>query len=282
MKVMYVKEDDKPSFFKRLLRIIKVQDNKIIIQPIQDNYNSKYIKRVVKRIQKICKKKNVANIVLSKKLKTNKELVSQIDENSIHIFDGKWLFNYMAFEAIDFALQEKKIKKETTEVSILTKNITQYAIETIKILAKEYKRVNVVTNNISQFKYLESKIYNEYGIMITITNNKRKSLLNSRVILNFDFPKELLNKYSIFDEAIVLNVQGNMELTRKRFNGCVFNDYEIFSTRMYDFFDMCLINEFWVKDLFEAEIYRRDSFYNIRQDIVRGQFKIKKLYHKIH
>ncbi|MBR3249963.1 MAG: hypothetical protein IKF83_04670 [Clostridia bacterium] len=277
IKAFFVKEADKLNILKHIFNVIDIHNNELIMQPLKDNLKQRKINRITRKIVKICKKKNVASIVLSKRLKSNQELVNEIIENNIHVFNGRWLFNYMAYDAVEYILQQNGRKKEKTEISILTNNLTHPSIETIKMLVKEYKRVNVVTNNIDKFKYLENKIYNEYGIMITVTNNKRKSLQKSEIILNFDFSKELLNKYNIYDEAIIINIQGNMKITKKRFNGLNLNDYEIWSTKAYDYFEIGKINDFDLKDLLEAELYRRDSFYNIRQDIVKGHFKIKNL-----
>lgn len=278
IKAFYIKEADKPSIIKQILNTVKTQNNELIIQPIKEKHTQKHIEKMAVKINKICKKKHVQNIVLSKKLQTNQELQTAIISNKINIFDGRWIFNFLAYETIDFIIQKMNRKKEETEVSILTNDITYQAIETIKMLVKEYKRVNIVTNNINKFKYLENKIYNEYGIMITVTNNKRKSLTKSEIILNFDFSKELLNQYNIYDEAIIINIQGNMQIKKKRFNGLNINDFEITSTREEDYFELQKLKEFYLKDLLEAMLYRKDSFYNIRQDITRGHFKIKELY----
>ena len=51
--------------------------------------------------------------------------------------------------------------------------------------------------------------------------------MKSQIILNIDFPKELINKYNIQDEAIIVNVKGTVKINKKRFNGLNINDYEI-------------------------------------------------------
>ncbi len=97
----------------------------------------------------------------------------------------------------------------------------------IRKIAKEYKRVNIITNHISKFKNIEKQILENEGIMITVVNNKRKSLVKAKIILNVDFPTELINKYNIYEEAIIINLQGNVKINSKRFNGININDYEI-------------------------------------------------------
>ena len=278
IKAYYIKEADKLNIIKQLLNLVEIKNNELIIQPIKPKTKQKKIIKLATKIKKKCTKKNVSSIVLSKNLQNNKELKQAIIENNLNIFDGRWLFNFMAYETIDYIVQKTNRKKEITEVTILTSNITHQAIETVKMLVKEYKRVNIVTNNISKFKYLETKIYNEYGVMITVTNNKRKSLAKSEIILNFDFSSEMLSQYNIYDKAIIINIHKCIQIKKKRFNGICVNNYEVSSTRADDYFELTKLKEFYLRDLLEARLYRNASFLNIRQDLVRGHFVIKELY----
>ena len=110
------------------------------------------------------------------------------------------------------------MKKEKLNVSILVNDVEDYVLENIKLIVRKYKRVNIVTNHLEKFKKLEKEIFEKDGIMVTVTNNKKKSLTKSNVILNYDFPTELINKYKIYDEAIILNVKQNVSISSKRFN----------------------------------------------------------------
>ena len=104
-------------------------------------------------------------------------------------------------------------------ISFLINDLTEVEFENIKIFAKKYKTVNIVTNHIEKFKKLENDLVEEDGIIITITNNKKKSLMKSHIILNIDFPRELLNKYMIKDDSIIVNIREKVKINKKRFNG---------------------------------------------------------------
>ena len=277
IKVFYIKKDDKPNRLKTILNLIKVNNNEMILP-----YNLKQEKThiIAKKINKICQKTNTTNIVLAKDLKTNENLIKRINNYNLHIFDGRWLFGYMAYETIDYIINKLNKKKSETEISILINVPTKEVLETIKILAKEYKRINIITNHIAKFKRLEEKLYNKDGIMIVVSNNKKRSLANAEIILNFDFVKENLNKYNIYDEAIIINIEGDMKISKKRFNGINVNNYEISSIRENDNFSVDKLNTYSLKDLVEAELYREDSFKNIRRDVQKGMYCIKELYGK--
>ena len=199
IKAYYIKEDDKPNIIKQLVNYIKVQDNYIIIQPIKKELGNNYLNKISKKIKTICTKKSVQHVVISKELQKRKEFLQYIYAYNINTFDGKWLVNYMAYEAIDFIMQKTHSKKEETEIFISVNNITNEVLENLKLFVKDYKRINIVTNRINEFKYLEKKIYDEYGMMLTVTNNKRKSLEKAKLILNFDYNYHFKNAlYYIF------------------------------------------------------------------------------------
>ena len=63
--------------------------------------------------------------------------------------------------------------------------------------------------------------------MININNNKRKGLINSTIVINVDFPEELMNKYFIKDDATIVNLEENIKIYRKKFIGKIINDYKI-------------------------------------------------------
>ena len=84
-----------------------------------------------------------------------------------------------------------------------------------------------MTNNINYFKPLKEKLWDEDGIIITLTNNKKKALSKSNIILNVDFSEEVINRYIIFDEAILINLEEEIKIRKKRFCGKIINDYKI-------------------------------------------------------
>ena len=99
--------------------------------------------------------------------------------------------------------------------------------------------MGIVTNHISTFKRIEEKLYRNNGILITVTNNRRRSLLKSNIIINVDFPKELLNKFTINDNATIINIEEESKIKKKRFCGKVINNYEINVIDYKEYNDWC-------------------------------------------
>ena len=263
----YIIENNNIKFIDKL-KCFTRKDNKILVNFDLNRFN----KRKTKKILKILNKHSVKNVVLSKETQKNEILINYLNSNNVNIFNGRWLEKYLAYEIIKYILVKKNIKKEETEIAILINQIDEVSTENIKLFAKEFKRVNVVTNHIEKLKKIEENIFDEFGIMITITNNKKKSLKNAKIILNMDFPEELINKFNIYDEAIILNLDGNAKINKKRFSGLNINNYEI---ALND--DDYLSEEFYIRDIFESQIYKKTTFKNIRKEIKEKGVNIEQL-----
>ena len=218
-----IQETDKPKKIHKIFNIVELEQNRVIL-PITKSeiengkLSQKKAQILAKNIVKKLKNAIGNNVILSKEIKKQKNLVNYLYSQNMNIIDGKWLFGILSDEAITYVVNKKKMKKEKLNVSILVNDVEDYVLENIKLIVRKYKRVNIVTNHLEKFKKLEKEIFEKDGIMVTVTNNKKKSLTKSNVILNYDFPTELINKYKIYDEAIVLNVKQNVSISSKRFN----------------------------------------------------------------
>ncbi len=272
--MFYIQKNDKPNFIERKLGILKVIDNTIII-PIEKDIEEKKMERMAIRTRKIIQKhSNSKKVVLSKQIKKELTYLNYLNTYGLEIQDGRWLFEILLPDVIEYIIQKKNIEK--INISILVNDLTDIEYENIKILARKYKNINIVTNHIEKFKRLEKDLEEKEGIILTITNNKKRSLMKSTIILNIDFPKELINKFNIKEDAIVVNVRGNIKITKKRFNGLNISDYEIdFRNDKKDL--KAFSNNYFLKDLYESELYKKQQICNIKEKIKLDKVIIKKL-----
>ena len=268
MKTFYIEKMDKHSF--TLLKTKIQNDNFKIYADLEKGKN---IRKVIKKLIK-CEAKNV---VLSRGLCENKNFINALNSNNIKIFDGRWLEKYIFFELLDYVIRQNGLKKEEIEIAITTNEITDISIEIIKELAKQYKRLTVVTNHIDKLRKIEKEIYEKNGILIVISNNEKKSLIRPKIILNLDFNQEVLNRYKINENAIIINLEGNMRIYAKRFNGLNINDYEIEVGREEAIWRENM-QKFKVKDLLEANLYMKDTFQHIRSKIAKNKVSIKEVF----
>lgn len=269
----YIQENDKPRLIERLFDIVKVEENKIIIPAGKKQL--KKIDKYAKKTIKILDKSNSQKVVLSKKIKQQEVYMNYLNAHNYIIVDGKWLFKMLIFEVIEYVIDKKFKEKKDVSISILTNDISEMTIYIINNLAKKYKDMKVVSNHIEKLKKIEEKVMENEGILIHISNNKRKVISNIDIVLNLDFPTELINRYRINNEAIIINFNGNVKIKDKRFNGLNINDYEIEWKNAP--FEKETINKFFMKDLYETEIYQKQPIEKTLFQIKKDKIKIKEL-----
>lgn len=268
MKTLFIEKMDKP--FMAIQKIKIEQDNCKIYLNLEKEKN---VKKLIKKLEK----NEVISVVLSKEFYESKNLINALKANGINIFNGRWLEKYLAIQILDYIVMQKNIKKEETEIAITVNQITDLSIELIRKIAKQYKRVTVVTNHIEKLRKIEKEIYDKDGILIVISNNQKKSVSKTQIILNIDFNKEVLNRYKINENAIIINLEGDMKINDKRFNGININDYEIEVGREEAIWRPNM-SSFKTKDLLEASLYMKDTFESICSRISKNKVNIKELY----
>lgn len=272
--MFYIEKNDKPNWLEKKLNLIRIQDNTILL-PITKEIGNKKIEILAQKTRKsIQKYSNSKKIVLSKEMYNEQIYLNYLNTYGLEIQDGRWLFEILLPDTVEYIIDKKKIEK--TNISIMINDLTDIELENIKILAKKYKNINIVTNHIEKFRKLEKQLDENEGIIITITNNKKKSLMKSQIILNIDFPQELINKYSIYDDAVIVNLKGNIKINKKRFNGLNINNYEI-NFRFDKQNNKALNNKYYLKDLYQSELYKRQKISEIKKQIKNDKVVIKNL-----
>ena len=272
--MVYIEKNDKPNFIEKILNLIRVKENTIILPINEKMTENKIEKLAMKTYKKITKISNSKKIVLSKEMKEEEKYINYLNTYGMEISDGRWLFEILLTDIVKYITEKQKIEK--VNISILINDLTDIEFNNIKILAQKYNMINIVTNHIEKFRKLENQLKEE-GIIITITNNKKKSLMKSNIIVNVDFTKELLNKYSLNENACIINLKKIVKITQKRFNGLTVNDYEIVFRN--DVCDEKFFNgKYEIKDLYEAGMYKKSPFIELREKIKKDGVKINKLF----
>lgn len=267
----YICEADKPSKIAEFFNIVKLDNNQIILPLDKTSFDEKTSYKLAIKTKTILAKTNSKKLVLSKKIKEQTSFVNYLYSYNYEIVDGKWLFQILIFDVLEYVIKKLKIKKDDIKLGVLVNDISDLAIYAIVELVKEYKNVKIVTNHINSFKNIEEKISEKYGILISVGNNKRKVLSKTNIILNLDFPTELINRFKINSESTIINFKGNVKIKDKRFNGLNINDYEI------DWKEQVNTDKFYTKDLYEAIEYKNQPIEEILRKLKRDNIKIKKL-----
>lgn len=235
MKTFFLEEANDIGLFHKIKRITK-NGNKLIINRNIKRLKLKNKEVLVKKIKKILERENTRQVAIAKKLKEDEQFVKLLYGKEINICSPKWILKNCTDKIVDLVLKEKK--KEEREISICVNEIDSLVEEYIYKFAKEFKRVNIITNHIGKFRKIEEKLYNEEGILLNISNNRRKSLIKAELILNVDFPKELINDFSIYDKSIIINWDEPLKIRKRRFNGKIIEEIKISKEKENQIFEM--------------------------------------------
>ncbi len=271
-----IQEADKPNIIFRIFNKIQLREDKIILPITEEKITSQKAIKLAKKTKKILDQTMSKKIVLSQNIQKQEEYVNLLHTYCFEIIEGKWLFELLSCKILDYVIEKKEMKKQETGISILVNDLTENMLSNIRTMAKEYKRVNIVTNHIGKFRKIEKQILEQDGIMITVGNNKRKGISQSKLILNVDFPTELINQYHIFEKAIMINIRGNVKITKKRFDGISINDYDI-TFEQREEFDYDKNMKYKPCEIYEAQMNKRQPFQEIMKQVEQDKVKITKL-----
>lgn len=278
--MFYIQENDKPcKWLNKAFPKVELKENVIIITGMCEKMKEKKSIKLAKKIDSILKKSKSNKLVLSKKIQENEVIKNMLYSYGYDIVNGKWLFEGLSSQVIDYIVAKKNIKKEESYISVLVNDLSDYTLQNIILFAKEFKSLNIVTNHIEKFKKIEQKILKETGLIITVTNNKKKSLIKPQIILNIDFPNELINKYTIKDDAIIINICNNIKIKKKRFNGLVINDYEInVNDEAFNSSIFKSIDKYYINQIYESSFYKKIPYSDFYKKIKMDGCKIYRLY----
>lgn len=191
------------------------EDRKIYLIPNLKNKNTE--KRIRKKIEKEGRQK--LQIILSKNAKQYEEQLK-----GYRIIEGRRVFENVLENIIEKALEEKQI--EMQDIYILANQYQEKNTRIIRRLANKIKSINIITKQIEKYKVLE-EILQEDGIVISVANNKRKSLKKAKMIINLDFSNEELKQYTIFRNAMIVNCIKDKITNLKGFEGIIIQDIKV-------------------------------------------------------
>lgn len=271
---VFEKDSKLPIILKKLILLLKkifcivtINEQKVCVLPYKEL--ERYSKFKLYLIKKILQKLN-GKVVLSDYLNQSKNLKKMLQNTNIPVIEGMLLSTYLLPEIIGYICNKMKIEEQKQEITILTKNKSKGFRELAIELAKDVKRIHIVTNKVAQFANIERDLEGILGAGCQITNNKRKSLLKSKIIINLDYLEDELNEFAINPNAIIIDVIQKVNINTKSFCGIHIYDYEIGTDSKFEH------EEFQKKKVLEAKIFGK-NYSGVREVIKEENIKIKKL-----
>ena len=135
--MFYIEKNDKPNFIQKKLNLLKILDNTILL-PITENMNERQIEKISLKTKKIIEKNsNSKKVVLSKEIKKQKKYINFLNSYGIEISDGKWLFEILLPEIIEYIINKKQFKKEKIRNIFINKWFNRHTIRKYKHSGKK-------------------------------------------------------------------------------------------------------------------------------------------------
>ena len=271
--IMYIRQSENIKFLHKVFNIFKVEklDDKTIINlPINEKSKNKKNEKVIQKLSQYFNNNNIKIVVLEKKLMENSNIKNIIYSNNINILDGTRLDKFLVYNLIQKIYQYKKTNIQAGEITLLINENDDINVETIIMIAKDIKRLNIITNDIKKFRKIVDYLYKELGILIKLSNNVKTNLRSSDIIVNIDFPEEIVNKLEIPNNAVVLNMPKNINIKSKKFSGINIKAWEI------EVPDKYILERFNTSIMYEASLYTKPVM-KVFEQIQNDDIKIKKL-----
>lgn len=227
-----------------------------------------YEKKIQKNIVNLLYKNSINTIILAKALKNNQQFINELYEENLNILDGKILFEILLVDCLEYIAKKQNRKLNGLEVTILANDIPNQLLDNLMLVADKVKSVHIVTNNLNRFRKVEEKIREKFGIAIRVSNNKRKSLADAKLILNLDFPEENVNQYKINAHAIFINVNNKIKIYTRLFEGIVIQNYEFKLNAEKEKLlknERISIKEFDKNDIYEGILLKEKNLFEARK-----------------
>jgi len=270
-----------------IITVKEIYSGLIFILPISNVENSekKQLKKCIPKLKRLMQKYHVQQIVLAEELRQNEAFLQEFQNNrkvekEVHILDGTEMMPYLIKDIVEYISQKQGKTPELEDVYLLIKNEDYRYRDNIVFLAQHFKTVNIVTASLKAYQKFAKQLEEKQDIIVTVTNNKKKSLKRAKWIINFDLQTEEIKKYTINRTAIIiyLNKQGIYE--QNNFEGLHICQAGIdVSQEIKDFFEKeRLLNQCSLTILYESTIKTGQNFRKVIEGMQKDKVKVKKLY----
>ncbi len=265
----------------------KLNELEIAIPHLTEKNELKYGKKV----NKILKKRNVSNVVLSNEIMQKEKFCNCVSSQNNYIITGNRLYQALTKYILQDICNMVNIPMPTISLAILSHEFSIENLDLVKYISKEIREVVVLSENKERFDKMLEKFFNEEGIAIRVLENKHSNISSYPFIINLDYTEEEVNKLIISKNAIVISIKNKICALRKSFNGILLNDVEIYLEKeVKDFRTLALCEAYlyhYRKKIqenekeFEKSPYRINTYMGNNGKITEEDFKrVGKLFTK--
>lgn len=226
MVVGYIKEENIDSGIFQKIKGIEIRkfDNNYVIA-ISNKDKSWLKKRLVKNIEKL----KIEALVFENQLEGSfkEEICNMLGKRKLQIINGKLLMEYMEYEIVKYIINKQGTNTKKEDIYIIFKKEGGLDLNFLKRFIENFKVTNIVTNDIERLKNVQENLLENDGILIAVSNNKKKALKRAKYIINLNLNKKELEKYTINRNSIIINIRENVKYNSSSFDGININYFNI-------------------------------------------------------
>ena len=226
MVVGYIKEENIDSGIFQKIKGVEIRkfDNNYVIA-ISNKDKSWLKKRLVKNIEKL----KIEALVFENQLEGSfkEEICTMLGRRKLQIINGKLLMEYMEYEIVKYIINKQGTNTKKEDIYIIFKKEDGLDLNFLKRFIENFKVTNIVTNDIERLKNVQENLLENDGILIAVSNNKKKALKRAKYIINVNLNKEELEKYTINRNSIIINIRENVKYNSSSFDGININYFNI-------------------------------------------------------
>lgn len=270
-----------------IITVKEIYSGLIFILPIfsSDKKLQNQLRKCIPKVKKLMKKYQISQIVLAEKLQQNEIFMQEFQNNreverKVHILDEKEMMFYLIKEIIEYISQKQGKTIQLEDLYLLVKQDSNQQQANILFLAQNFKNINIITPSLKSYQKLAKQLEEKYDIIVTVTNNKRKSLKRAKWVINFDLSAEEIKKYTINRTAIIVYLTKEGVYEENSFEGLHICKAEIdISQDIKTFFEQQnLLSQYPITVLYESILEDKKSFNKVREQIKKDNVKIEKLW----
>lgn len=198
--------------------VINVDNNKKVI-----HINKKYInKRAYKKVENYFEKYKYeelgGNVVVAKEIQVN------YHNDILYIPQTKSIMMAMICEILKHIenIVGVDFRSECIDIASNYDSCKDVLLDVSKL----FKSVNIVTTKIGNMRRMENKMQDE-NIIMTISNNRRKALKRSKILVNLDFDNDILSEFEINRNCIIININKSKINLNSKFHGSIIDSVSI-------------------------------------------------------
>lgn len=276
MRVGYIKQEkiplkiiDRIKYFLGMV-VVREYEQGIVFQiPILEKEQK--MDKVLQNLQRQIQKVKVDTIVFSEDCIHSAiyfKMEAFLNNMGTNIVTGRKLMHYMNYEILQYILRIQETNMKQEDVFFLIKKDDSLDLQFLSRFVENCKTVNIVTNDIERFKKVQDNLYHKENILISVSNNKSKSLKRARYVLNVNMGQKELEKFKINRDAIIINFKESILYRNPTFNGININYFQICMPDEYieQLEPVNELEEFDTTRLYEAILFKKVE--NVKKKII--------------